>query len=141
MSFLWDTCVLSDLSKSSRVPAVVEFLATIPTEQTFISVITVGEIEYGLRRLPIGRRRAELEAVMNEILDEFSPRILPIDAEVARVWGEIAANARQRGFNLDVADAQIAATALYHGLQVVTRNVKDFEPTGVRIVNPWKTQG
>jgi toxin FitB len=141
MSFLWDTCVLSDLSKSSRVPAVVEFLATIPTEQTFISVITVGEIEYGLRRLPIGRRRAELEAVMNEILDEFSPRILPIDAEVARVWGEIAANARQRGFNLDVADAQIAATALYHGLQVVTRNVKDFEPAGVRIVNPWKTQG
>ena len=75
---------------------------------------------------------------MNEILAEFSPRILPIDAEVARVWGEITANARQRGFNLEVADAQIAATALHHGLQVVTRNVKDFEPTGVRIVNPWE---
>jgi predicted nucleic acid-binding protein len=54
MSFLWDTCVLSDLSKSSREPAVVDFLAAIPTEQTFISVITVGEIEYGLRRLPPG---------------------------------------------------------------------------------------
>lgn len=75
---------------------------------------------------------------MNEILAEFSPRILPIDAEVARVWGAITANARQRGFNLEVADAQIAATALHHGFQVVTRNVKDFEPTGVRIVNPWE---
>ena len=138
MSFLWDTCVISDLSKSTRESAVVEFLASLPTEQTFISAITVGEIEYGLRRLPQGRRKTELESVMNEIIAEFAPRILPIDTQTARIWGEITASARQRGFNLDIADAQIAATAIHHGLHVVTRNVKDFEPTGVLIVNPWE---
>ena len=137
MSYLWDTCVLSELGKPNRDPDVSRYLARIPTQDTFISVITVGEIEFGIARLPVGKRRAELEAVMNAIISELSSRVLPVTVDVARVWGEITAVGHNRGYTIEVADGLIAATAMHHGLRVVTRNVKDFEPTGVRIINPW----
>lgn len=137
MSYLWDTCVLSELGKPNRDPDVARYLSRIPTQETYISAITVGEIEFGITRLPLGKRRAELEAVMNAIIAELSSRILPVTADVARVWGELTAGGRNRGYTIEVADGLIAATAIHHGLRVVTRNVKDFEPTGVRIINPW----
>jgi toxin FitB len=77
VSYLWDTCVLSELGKPNRDPDVASFLAGIPTGETWISAITVGEIEFGIARLPIGKRRAELEAVMNTMLSELSSRVLP----------------------------------------------------------------
>lgn len=138
MSYLWDTCVISDLGKSDRIPGVVDYLASLPTEETYISVITVGEIEYGLSRLPLGRRRQELESVMARIIAEFEPRILPVTVDTARIWGEISARAHREGFNIQTADGLISATAVQHGLHVVTRNVKDFEPTGVLVINPWQ---
>ena len=137
MSYLWDTCVLSELGKPNRDPDVARYLAGLPTQETWISAITVGEIVFGISRLPMGKRREELEAVMNSILSELSSRILPVSADVARVWGEMTASGRNRGYTIEVADGLIAATAMHHGLRVVTRNVKDFEPTGVRIINPW----
>jgi toxin FitB len=139
VSYLWDTCVLSELGKPNRDPNVASFLAGIPTGETWISAITVGEIEFGIARLPMGKRRAELEAMMNTMLSELSSRVLPVTADVARVWGGITAQGRNRGYTIEVADGLIAATTLHHGLRVVTRNVKDFEPTGVRIINPWVT--
>lgn len=141
MKYLWDTCVVSDLGKSDREPLVVRYLDSIPTDETDISAITVGEIEYGISRLPFGRRRRGIEEIMHQILEEFEPRILPIDADVARVWGQLSAKVRNDGFEIEVADGLIAATALYHGMHVVTRNVKDFEPTGVLVVNPWDEAG
>jgi predicted nucleic acid-binding protein len=141
VSFLWDTCILSDLGKPNRDPLVVEYLASMHTQDTYISVITVSEIEYGLKRLPAGRRRQQLEDVMEQIISEFSPRILPVSVETARIWGQLSARVRQQGFDVETADGLIAATAMQHGLHVVTRNVKDFEPTGVLIVNPWEVAG
>ena len=138
MRYLWDTCILSDLGKPDRNPFVTEYLASIPTHETFISVITVGEIEYGVSRLPVGRRRKDIQDVMYEILNEFSARILPINADVARIWGQLSASIRKQGFDIAAADMLIAATALHHGMHVVTRNVKDFEPTGVLLINPWE---
>jgi predicted nucleic acid-binding protein len=137
MSFLWDTCVLSELGKSTREPKVVEYLGATPTEETFVSVISIGEIEYGLKRLPVGKRRADLEAVMDRILSNLATQVLDVSPDIARLWGELSAQVRQRGFHLGATDGLIAATAMYHGLHVVTRNVRDFEPTGVPIVNPW----
>jgi predicted nucleic acid-binding protein len=139
MSFLWDTCVLSELGKTTREPKVVEYLDATPTEETFVSVISIGEIEYGLNRLPVGKRRSDLEAVMNRILSNLTSQVIGISPDIARLWGELSAQVRQRGFHLDATDGLIAATALYHGLHVVTRNVKDFEPTGVLIANPWES--
>lgn len=137
MSYLWDTCVLSELGKPNRDPDVARYLAGLPTQETWISAITVGEIVFGMSLLPLGKRREELEGVMNTILSELSSRILPVTADVARVWGEITASGRNRGYTIEVSDGIIAATAMHHGLRVVTRNVKDFEPTGVLIINPW----
>lgn len=108
-----------------------------PTTSTYISAITVGEIEYGISLLPFGRRRKLLEEVMYQVLTEFAPRILPVDSDVATVWGQLSARVRSNGLNIAAADGLIAATALHHGMHVVTRNVKDFEPTGVLVVNPW----
>lgn len=63
--------------------------------------------------------------------------VLPINLEVGRLWGELYASCQLRGINLAASDSLIAATALHHGLHIVTRNVKDFEPTGTFIINPW----
>lgn len=139
MSYLWDTCVLSELGKPNRDPEVTRYLESIPTSETWISAITIGEIEYGISLLPVGKRRTDLQSVMHAILSELSTRVLPVTADIARVWAEITSSGRSRGFNIEVADGLIAATAMHHGLRVVTRNVKDFEPTGVRIINPWDT--
>lgn len=101
----------------------------------------MGEIEYGISRLPVGRRRKEIEEVMYEVLDEFSTRILPINSDIARIWGQLSASTRDKGFDINVPDTLIAATALHHGMHVVTRNVKDFEPTGVLLINQWEGTG
>lgn len=137
MTYLWDTCVLSGLGKTHRDPFVVEYLASIPTHQTYISAITLGEIKYGLGLLPLGTRRQELEEVMNDVVLELTARILPVTADIARIWGQLSANTRKRGLAIEVGDGLIAATALHHGMHVVTRNVKDFEPTGALLINPW----
>lgn len=140
MSYLWDTCVLSELGRPNRNPDVARYLASVPTQETWISAITVGEIEFGIARLLMGKRRTELESVMNTMLSELSSRVLPVTADVARVWAGITAQGLNRGSTIQVADGLIAATALHHGLRVVTRNVKDFEPTGVVIINPWANE-
>jgi predicted nucleic acid-binding protein len=137
VTYLWDTCVLSDLGKANRDPHVMEYLDSIPIEKTYISVVTIGEIEFGFALLPVGRRRRELEATMRAIITELSSQVLPITAEIATLWGELSADVHKRGRDLPAGDGLIAATALHHGLTVVTRNVSDFEPTGVSLVNPW----
>lgn len=137
MTYLWDTCVISDLGKSDRNPFVTEYLSSIPTNATYISAITLGEIEYGLNLLPLGRRRKALEDVMYQVISEFSTRILPVTKDISWIWGQLSANIHKRGFDIEVGDGLIAATALHHGMHVVTRNVKDFEPTGVLLINPW----
>jgi len=99
--------------------------------------ITVGEIQRGITRQPEGQRRLRLEAFLERQLETYSRNILSIDLHVGRLWGELYASCQKRGFNLSASDSLIAATALHHGLHVVTRNVGDFEPTGVLIINPW----
>lgn len=71
---------------------------------------------------------------------EFESRIVPVDADTARLWGEISGSLRRQGRQLAFVDGLIAATAIQHGMHVVTRNVKDFEPTGALIVNPWESE-
>lgn len=136
--FLLDTNVISELRKANTTRIdrnVSRWAAQASWPTLFISVITVLELEQGV--LSAGRRDAEQASVLRQWLDghvitSFAGRVLPIDTEVARRCALLHVP-NPRGER----DALIAATALVHAMTVVTRNVADFEPTGVTIVNPW----
>jgi predicted nucleic acid-binding protein len=137
VSHLLDTNVVSELRKRPGVvdPGVLTWAEERPVHELFISVVTVMEIELGILR--VERRDPGRGAVLRRwfeggVLVGFTGRVLPVELGVAR-----------RAARLHVPDprperdAYIAATALEHGLTVATRNVADFEPTGVALVNPW----
>ncbi len=141
MSFLLDTNVVSELRKRPGVvdPGVLEWAQLHPARDLYISVVTVMEIELGVAR--IERRDRQQAAVLRDwmhtgVLAGFDGRILPVDVDVAL-----------RAARLHVPDprperdAFIAATAQVHGLTVITRNIKDFQPTGVAAVDPWAAPG
>lgn len=134
MSFLVDTCAISELIKPRPSPAVAEWFEDRVPDDLFISVLTVGEIRKGVEKLGRGHRRASLATWLEtEMPGWFENRILPVDIAVADQWGRLLA----RHGNIPAVDGLIAATALRHRLTVVTRNEKDFALTGVDLVNPW----
>ena len=128
--FLIDTDVLSALRRRERHPAIVRWVEGQRTTDLHISVMTVGEIERGItqqqRHNPAFAR--DLAVWLDRVLAWYGDRILPVDAATARRWGQLSA-----ALGNDSADLLIAATALEHGLTVVTRNVRHFEPTGVPV--------
>jgi len=98
----------------------------------------MGELYKGAKRLPESRRRTLLtEWIEMDLKERFAGRILPVDLEVAEIWGQICADAERRGRVLPVVDSLIAATALHYDMIVVTRNVSHFSPAGVAVENPW----
>jgi predicted nucleic acid-binding protein len=106
-------------------------------EELFVSVITVGEILKGVSLLREGPRRRALETWLQTLERDYGNRLLSIDLETTRIWGELTASAQKAGRVVPATDGLIAATALRHGLRVMTRNTADFEPTEVLLVNPW----
>lgn len=103
----------------------------------YVSVLTVGEIRFGVGLLPSGKRRTELEQWLDWDLPEwFEGRILSVDQSIADRWGLLRAQAQMKGRPLSVIDALLAATALQHRLTVVSRNVSDFSVVGLAVVNP-----
>jgi toxin FitB len=137
MRVLLDTCVLSELYRPEPLESVRAAVNRLPDEHLFLSVITLGEIGKGIALLPDSRRRQDLSAWFANIQHSYNDRILSVDPETAAIWSEITAVAQRRGFVLAAADGLIAATALCHGLHLMTRNVKDFQNTGVLLLNPW----
>lgn len=107
-------------------------------DDIFLSVITIGEFRKAIDQLKAGKKRSGLEAWLQQLVSATSGRLLPIDLETATLWGELAAKAAKAGRPLPAIDCLIAATAIQHGLHLMTRNVADFEPTGVLLVNPWQ---
>jgi hypothetical protein len=138
MRTLIDTDVLSEARKPDGHAMVKQRLAAAEPNDLFISVISIGEITHGIARLPAGTKRRELEAWLGVTERHFADRILPIDRDIAQLWGEITAKAANAGRTLHAADGLIAATALHHGLRIMTRNVKDYGVTGVLLSNPWE---
>jgi predicted nucleic acid-binding protein len=132
--FLINTDVLSGLSKRRRDPHVEAWLARQRANTLFLSVVTVGEIERGiaLQQRQNPGFAAALAAWLEHVLAAYGDRVLPFDLGAARRWGGLSAI-----LGRDDADPRIAATALEHGLTVVTRNGADFEPTGVPILDPF----
>ena len=138
MSFLLDTPVVSELVRKSPNAAVLEWMAAQDEATLYLSVLTIGEIEKGIARLPASARRSRLQSwVRRDLVARFGERLLPVDARTATHWGVLTGEAEDRGKPLPVIDSLIAATALVHGHSVVTRNVGDFERCGATCINPW----
>lgn len=132
--YLLDTNVISAVRRPDRAPQVAAWLRGKPEAELFLSVVTLGEIERGITRQDQTNPAfaADLRAWVDRTVRLFSDRILPFDAEAARIWGRLSADIGHGG-----ADLMIAATALARGATVVTGNVADFAPTGVRLENPF----
>lgn len=136
--YLVDTNVPSELTRDRPDARVELFLHKAGQNSVFLSVLTVGEISKGIAGLSPGQKRSALQDWLDQkVRPWFSGRILPVTEEIAERWGFLAAAAKQRGMTLAVVDGIIAATALHHGLTLVTRNDKDFAGLGLTIFNPW----
>ena len=138
MSFLLDTAVVSELVRKSPSTAVLKWIDAQDEASLYLSVLTIGELEKGVARLPVSARRNRLQSwVRRDLVERFGERLLPIDMRTAARWGSVTGESEKRGRPLPVIDCLIAATALVHGLSVATRNVGDFERCGATCVNPW----
>jgi predicted nucleic acid-binding protein len=138
MRVLLDTCVLSELRHPKGHPGVRHAVDALHEEELFVSVISIGEILKGISLLRESAKRRALEAWLKTLERDYSDRLLAIDLETCRLWGEITARAQKAGRVVHATDGLIAASALRHGLRVMTRNTSDFEPTGVLLLNPWE---
>lgn len=137
--FLLDTNVPSELTRPKPEPEVIQWLDDADDLRLFLSVVSLGEIFKGITVLPEGKRRQQLQQWVDETLRPwFDGRILPVSESVAERWGLLAGECQLTGRPLNVADGLIAATALEHGLTVVTRNVKDFSNLGVSVLDLWR---
>jgi predicted nucleic acid-binding protein len=122
-----------------HLPGVVRWFDQIDEDRTHLSVITLGELRKGINRLADSRRRNRLDDwLSNELPSRFGNRILPVNAAIADEWGQLLARADTAGTPINGTDALIAATAIAHRLQVVTRNVSHFKPADVDILCPWQ---
>lgn len=139
MKALLDTCVLSEVQQAKPNPVIVSYLQSLDESKMFISALTIGELTKGIDLLEPGKRRTTLESWLTGLEDHYSGRILPVSSDVARIWGELLAKAKRQGIGLPAIDGLIAATAIHHGLHLVTRNVSDFKATGALLINPWET--
>jgi toxin FitB len=138
VKYLLDTNVVSEARRPQCNPSVRARLAAAANDDLYISVISIGKIAYGVSRLVPGKRRREIEEWLAQTEHYFTDRLLTVDRDIARLWGEITAKSAELGHTLHAADGLIAATALRHGLSVMTRNTKDFDTVGVKLVNPWE---
>jgi predicted nucleic acid-binding protein len=132
---LLDTNVLSELVRPRPEPKVEGFVRA--QVDPLISVLTLHEIAFGAERAPDPVRRAKLSAWLSAIRSQFIGRIVEIDPDVAEQAGRLRAAAAAQGASADPIDALIATCAIRNGAAVATRNVKDFAPFGVALIDPW----
>lgn len=138
---LLDTNVISELTKIAPSANVLRWLNGQVSSSVYISAVTVGEIEYGLRILPDGRRRRRLKERFERFVAlAFAQRVLGYDEAAARLYGDIMGLCRESGRAMSVPDGQIAAIARSHRLSLATRNTKDFAACGVELINPFDAE-
>ncbi len=131
---LLDTMVLSELRKARPNAGVIEYLNAQAPNTVFLSAMTIGEIEAGIEKqrstAPVFAEELSQWLALTEL--QFAQSILPVTPAIAKLWGRLCAQTGNKGI-----DNLIAATALFHNLLVVTRNVKDFAVVGARVLNPF----
>lgn len=135
---LLDTNVISELMRTEPAQIVLDWFGNHDAADLFISAVTEAELRTGVAILPDGQRRDRLQAALDAMIDQdFRARVLPFDSPAARAYAGIAARRRAAGRPIAEADCQIAAIARAMGAPVATRNVKDFDGCGIRLINPW----
>ena len=137
MSYLLDTNVLSELAKPKPDAGVVEWLRKHEPE-LYLSAISIGELRRGIESLSAGKRKTALQSWFTGLCTRMEGRILSFNTSTAHVWGQLMAGWYKKGIRVPSIDAQLAATAHRHGLTMITRNVSDFQNTGVKILDPFE---
>jgi predicted nucleic acid-binding protein len=140
--WLLDTNVLSELRRARPEPKVVAFVASKPLDLLFVSTVTFAEIRFGIERVGDATRRAELnDWLAHKVRPMFEQRALAVTEDVMFKWRLLVADGRKAGHTYSQPDLIIAATALHHGLTVVSRDTTDFKKARVPVVNPWRETG
>ena len=136
-----DTNVISEFLKEAPAPQVARWLDSQIRSAIFSTSVSQAEILYGVNLLPPGRRQTGLEEAANRVFQQtFAGRLLAFDSDAARAFGVLVADRRRAGRPISFPDAQIAAIARSRGAAVATRNIRDFEGTGVALIDPWQTE-
>ena len=131
-----DTNVVSDLMRGGS-PSVLSWLSTVADLDIHTTVITRSEIRYGVARLPVGRRRDDLQRRADALFADIADRTLPFDAAAADRYGLLVASREAVGRPISVPDAQIASISQVHRATLATRNVRDFEECGITVIDPF----
>jgi predicted nucleic acid-binding protein len=139
MSYLLDTCVLTEFARQQPDPQVLNWMQRVDRDGLYMSVISVGEIQRGIERLPDSTRKDQLlDWVYHGLLERLKDHILPLDTVTLTLWGSLTAWKETNGQPMGTLESLIAASALRHNLILATRYVKEYFRSGVQIVNPWE---
>ena len=134
-AYLLDTNVISEIMTTAPNQRVIDFLAQI--KESYLSVITLHELHYGLQLLPEGQRRNTIANKLQSLLTHYNDYIIPVNQAIALQAAVLCADAKQEGRIVHLADALIASTAKANNWIVATRNTNDFIDSGVEIIDPW----
>jgi predicted nucleic acid-binding protein len=135
---LLDTNILSELRRARPAPKVISFISALPLEDLFVSAVTFAEIRFGIERIEDVGKRASLNDWLNlQLRPMFENRVLPVSEDVMFKWRLLVEEGRKAGHTFPQPDLIIAATALHHGLTIVSRDTGGFAKTGAALVNPW----
>jgi predicted nucleic acid-binding protein len=135
VSYLIDTNVISEVVRPRPNSNVLRWFAAAPDESLHLSVLTLGELRSGVERLRDRGKKERLRLWLeNDVPERFEDRLLSVSAGVADRWGRLIA---ERARPAPVIDSLLAATALQHGLRIVTRNTADFDYPGLDCIDPW----
>jgi toxin FitB len=134
---LIDTNVISQLTRAQPDALVFNWIETNESE-ILLSTVSLGEMVFGIARLPNGRRKSGLRRLLGVITDRFSSRIMPYGVYEAQAYGDIMADAERLGRPMSIPDGMIASSARVLTVPLATRNVKDFQTTGLTLFNPWE---
>jgi predicted nucleic acid-binding protein len=137
--WLLDTNILSELRRPRPEPKVLAFISGQPLDLLFVSAVTFAEVRFGIELAPDASRRAELNSWLTHTLRPmFDQRVLPVSEDIMFTWRLLVEDGRKVGHTFSQPDLIIAATALHHGLTLVSRDTGDFEKARVAVLNPWK---
>jgi toxin FitB len=132
-----DTNVVSELMRPEPAPGLASWVRGRDRRELRMTAITLAEVRYGISRLPDGRRKQVLLAAADEVFSAFADQVLPVDSAAAEHYAVIASSRERAGKPIASCDALIAAVCRSQGAALATRNVSDFDDTGIEVINPW----
>jgi predicted nucleic acid-binding protein len=142
LKYILDTNIISELIRENPDYNVVSFVDSLPEEHIYLSVITIGEIYFGIQKLQDGKKKNGMLAwFQNDLLQRFDGKILEIDTHTMVAWGEINASLKASGAPMPIMDSLIAATCKAGNHTLVTRNIKDFVRLDIALIDPFVNNG